>query len=566
MATQDNGSGLLSKVAKFVLNPTVDWVDIDKPGEARAADRGKEALKQMIERKQYNDAVRRREFDKLRKLRRNAVPMVAGVTAPASSFQDSWGYSVFEERANTLKKIDEIEAQMSKQWWKGREPSVPGGLMGREVAAQAAQPPGALGLDSAFATTMPADLADRQEKSRAQPCPEVGLTADSAAATAKPDASESAQTVTGAFSVSVFSDNDADQALPDPRLEEAAIRFANSDDGGAESVLLGALQTPGAAAELSQTWVSALLDLYRATGQRASFEHMAADYAFRFECAAPVWGGALQDAGQVMAQTDLPTPEAGAGQMRWYCPATLDAAAVLQLQDVVQGSSESTWLDWRSIKTMTPQAAQTLAALVAHWCEQPLRLYLEGVEALEHLLRLHTPMGDSQVEQFWWRLRLDWARILRLQDDFELVALDFCVTFEMSPPSWQPARCQRLDAATLNAVATSAGLTDPPMLSVLPPMDTANGQPLALRGEVLGDASAVLQSLQAAMSGNRKLVVSCTELVRVDFSAAGSILNWMANAQAQGARIELRDVPQLVAVFFHLIGINEHARIIIRNN
>jgi ABC-type transporter Mla MlaB component len=68
------------------------------------------------------------------------------------------------------------------------------------------------------------------------------------------------------------------------------------------------------------------------------------------------------------------------------------------------------------------------------------------------------------------------------------------------------------------------------------------------------------------MSGNRKLVVSCTELVRVDFSAAGSILNWMANAQAQGARIELRDVPQLVAVFFHLIGINEHARIIIRNN
>ena len=50
------------------------------------------------------------------------------------------------------------------------------------------------------------------------------------------------------------------------------------------------------------------------------------------------------------------------------------------------------------------------------------------------------------------------------------------------------------------------------------------------------------------------------------FSAAGSILNWVANQQAQGCQIQFRDVHRLVAAFFGVIGINEHARIMIRSN
>ena len=110
MATRGIGTGLLSKVAKFVLNPTVDWVDLDKPPVVPEEVNSKHALKQMIERKQYNDAVRKREFDKLRKLRRSAVPDMTNATQPPTSDQDSWGYAVYQERANTLKKIDEIEA------------------------------------------------------------------------------------------------------------------------------------------------------------------------------------------------------------------------------------------------------------------------------------------------------------------------------------------------------------------------------------------------------------------------------------------------------------------------
>ena len=59
-------------------------------------------------------------------------------------------------------------------------------------------------------------------------------------------------------------------------------------------------------------------------------------------------------------------------------------------------------------------------------------------------------------------------------------------------------------------------------------------------------------------------MVSCTHLIRVDFSAAGSLLNWAATRQAEGCNLQFRDVHRLVAAFFHVIGIQEHARVLVR--
>ena len=59
-------------------------------------------------------AVRKREFDRLRALR---LHMAAG-EARGQHFSQTSIHSRIEDRASTIKKIDEIEAQMSMQWWK----------------------------------------------------------------------------------------------------------------------------------------------------------------------------------------------------------------------------------------------------------------------------------------------------------------------------------------------------------------------------------------------------------------------------------------------------------------
>src|SRR5438128_1946329 len=115
--SKDEAPGLLSKVVKFVRNPTTSWADLDAQESDRESQYSKQMLKEMIERKRRNDFVRKREFDMLRKMRRSEVMAGQDPAARPSFFQSSMP-SKPDDRATTLKKIDEIEAQMSMQWWK----------------------------------------------------------------------------------------------------------------------------------------------------------------------------------------------------------------------------------------------------------------------------------------------------------------------------------------------------------------------------------------------------------------------------------------------------------------
>jgi anti-anti-sigma regulatory factor len=167
------------------------------------------------------------------------------------------------------------------------------------------------------------------------------------------------------------------------------------------------------------------------------------------------------------------------------------------------------------------------------------------------------PSGDRNVSPDWWTVRLDVLRTMQLQDEFELAALDYCVTYEVSPPAWQEALCQ-YDDVEAGGVAISNPAPTAPMV-----LDSA-GQVLELKGHVLGDATKALEALEFACRNGERVVVSCRGLVRVDFSAAGSILNWVALRQSEGCQIQFRDVHRLVAAFFNVIGINEHARVVPR--
>ena len=125
MSEKESARGLLSKVVRFVRNPTVQWSELDAPEEDKEGQYSKQMLKEMIERKRRNDFVRRREFEQLRKIRRKELVQgqkledAAGRTAFAQSTmlqQQPTGNVSPDGRAVTLKKIDEIEAQMSQQW------------------------------------------------------------------------------------------------------------------------------------------------------------------------------------------------------------------------------------------------------------------------------------------------------------------------------------------------------------------------------------------------------------------------------------------------------------------
>jgi hypothetical protein len=105
------------KVVRFVANPATDWTDLSSRQEdSRELEIEKSELKAMIERKRRNDFVRKREFDMLRRVRREGLsPEQLAALGTSSRLDDSEARLPEPNSARTdgvKAKIDEIEQQM----------------------------------------------------------------------------------------------------------------------------------------------------------------------------------------------------------------------------------------------------------------------------------------------------------------------------------------------------------------------------------------------------------------------------------------------------------------------
>ena len=572
--------GLLSKVVRFVKNPTVNWTELDSLQDDRESQYSKQMLKEMIERKRRNDFVRRREFDQLRKLRQREMlqgQRTEDPTARPSFFQSSMASP--DDRAVTLKKIDEIEAQMSQQWWKSKQ--------GADAPTQPAPMPSAAeGVSDsqharAYAPTAPGSLPAALE-TKASVAP---LFADDSMAIGNFGGADAQMLGTPGPGEASFSPEAGQAAAPvaapepeefvhEPDLEEAAIRFANGDHAGAEAGLLDVLaqHQQDAPEEQLEIWMT-LFDLYRATGQNDRFETLAIDFAAKYSRSAPLWFSMPEQLGMA---PEAPSTGAGglpAGAVRrdfsWSAPATLAVSSVAALQASVARAVSPWTMSWARLAAIDEAAVPLLADQFTQWAERDGQLVFSGVEKLNALLEAKTQSGDRATSPEWWRLRMAALRLMGKPDEFELVALDYCVTYEVSPPSWASPRCGYSDNEGVTsgsaplAADSDFGISNFGDASV-PPVET--GPVAQLSGHIDGDATPLLEPFQAMLRPGVPLAVACDQLIRVDFAAAGSVLNWAAEQQGHGHVIHFQNLHRLVAIFFNVIGINEHARVIPRKN
>lgn len=618
-------AGLISRVVRFVKSPASNWNESAAESD-RESSYSKQMLKEMIERKRRNDFVRKREFDMLRKMRRSEVLAGQDPGLRPSFFQSSMP-SKPDDRATTLKKIDEIEAQMSMQWWKTKhgQSQQPGASSGFVHSAQV-QPdpmrPNAPPAASAYSRTAPQELtaansplqehtsADATTQSMGlvppQQTPRPAAAAPAAAAAeagskiappaarpftpaaAKPEAPQAQPTppeaaaagvpsVPSAFSASKQFAIQVDEFAHDPELEEASILFANGDDDGAEAGLLEVLGPQGSRVNHDETWLT-LFDLYRASGRQERFEQAAIDFANRFGRSAPQWYSMPEIVGRLSTPAQQ-QPAPGQQAADWNCPAVFGTQTLAAMNAAIARASQPVKLNWSKLTSIGEPALEPLTKQFTQWAGQNIQLRFIGAEALEKVLRDATPSNDRNVDPAWWKLRMEVLRVMHRPDEFELVALDYCVTYEVSPPSWDSARCdyKSLQAdgslASRNTIVGDA-FRDSVVSSVmtygdsqLPGMSSqlSSVATVELSGQILGDGKEALEILDAKLGDADIMIISCARLIRIDFTAAGTVLNWVTAREAEGRQVQFSDVHRLVAAFFNVIGISEHARITVRN-
>jgi ABC-type transporter Mla MlaB component len=569
----------------------------------------KQLLKEMIERKRRNDFVRKREFDMLRKMRKREAMVGQDPGARPSFFQSSMP-SKPDDRAKTLKKIDEIEAQMSMQWWKTKQGNASslnsGDGSSSNFPAGVSLPPGfpphvrpvppsvpmldnALpGLPAAYGATEPISLQDAAKAPKtfqkplspmASPVPPAGKLGNSP----KPImlgglAANNYEGGASGFTHTNMMAMEVSEIAHDAELEEASIRFANGDDAGAEAGLLEMLAPGGSRAGQSETWM-ALFDLYRATDQQEKFENAAIKYVQKFDRSAPQWFS-MPDMVKAMAMPA--SGVAGNGPAAdWICPSSVGIQTIAALKAAVAKAPMPWRLDWSNLKVIEPLAVEPLGKVFAGWSSQPVQLRFVGDGQLQHVLQNGTPSGQRDTPQAWWQLRMEALRVTHRPDEFELAALDFCVTYEVSPPSWETARCEYksmdsqgqaiaghtiIGEVSRDSIPSSLSAQDGDTHMDALTSQMSNLMSIELSGQIEGDAVAMLEQLETKLLGADIMMISCAKLIRVDFSAAGTLLNWVSARQTENRAVQFSDVNRLVAAFFNVIGITEHARVLTRRD
>jgi ABC-type transporter Mla MlaB component len=616
MSKEETAPGLLSKMVKFVRNPATSWSDLDQAEADREDSVSKQLLKEMIERKRRNDFVRKREFDMLRKMRkREAMAGVGQDQAGRPSFFQSSMPSRPDDRASTLKKIDEIEAQMSMQWWKtkngtvhdasgrvqapqgvaGAPPRAPNVGQASSLAYRKTEPAGLQSLAAAQANPVPMHAAPAQpvvppKEPLASPLAASAPHAPVAAPGLPPLKTAAAPLAPAEKATSVFGSAASDFSSSkffavevgavfthDTELEEAAIRFANGDDAGAEAGLLDILGPHGSRQDHAESWLT-LFDLYRATAQQEKFETAAIQFVERFNRSAPQWFS-MPDMVKKLSKSTVKTGNGPAAH--WICPSVVGIQTVAALKAALAKAPEPWCLDWSNLKTIEAAAVEPLYAVFTDWAGQPVKIRFMGDAKLQAVLQAATPSGVRETPQSYWQLRMQALRVTHRPDDFELAALDFCVTYEVSPPSWESARCQYRpldpeggtlgvetiigdvyrDSSNSRAMSFDNDSRLDSQMSQMP--QGGNLMAVELSGTIQGDAIAVLDKLAVKLNGADMMVISCAKLIRVDFSAAGTLLNWVSARQAENRAVQFSEVNRLVAAFFNVIGITEQASVIV---
>jgi ABC-type transporter Mla MlaB component len=321
-------------------------------------------------------------------------------------------------------------------------------------------------------------------------------------------------------------------------VEEAAILFASGHTQEAIAALTHLLLDNPESREF-EPWLM-LFDLYRLTGERQAFEELGLEFAVKFERSPPPWVDA-QGPEQAPARTHKPRPAnyfAFTGELSEDTSSQLDRLAVLATQ------AQSVSLDFGKVQRIAPAAALLMHDALSDLKTRGVAIRHAGSEHLLELLAEARQAAPS--ETCFWLLTLDLLQLLGRQAEFEDLAVNYAVQFEVSPPSWEPVKSR----------VEKAGEEGLPALSTPP----ANG--FALRGVISTHSQDQLQALRDYAADRTSVEIDMSAVERVDFASVGLLMNLLIELSQGGRRVLIRDANEPTNTLMRTMGIDQLVTVI----
>lgn len=321
-----------------------------------------------------------------------------------------------------------------------------------------------------------------------------------------------------------------------PVVEEAAILFANGQDEAALATLEAAVDAGGLGAAADQVWAM-VFDLFQILGKREVFEKRALDYSVKYEKSPPTW---VEPAKQTLG------PALTTGGTAFVAfTGTLGESAdktVKQLEKIIAGNPVAR-VEFGKLQNVDALGAEMLLQAMRAARKRKCELVMTGPEKLAELLKARIEVGKREDETLWMLL-LELYQHMAQQDPFEEWAVNYAVTFEVSPPSWE-------------------NRPPPKKPAEMAVPDAAADEPDAFRlaGEMYSAGSDAFRQLVEFATGREQVLIDCSALKRMDFVSAGLFLNTLTNLQITGCSVTIRNANQLLYALFGVLGINQVAHV-----
>lgn len=308
-----------------------------------------------------------------------------------------------------------------------------------------------------------------------------------------------------------------------PALENAALLHASGQSAAAREVLGNALIHEPDSRALSIAW-HAQFDLLQRAGDREAFDQLALEYVSVFERSPPPWN----DAPGAAAKAAAP----GAGYF-----ALTHASVKAALEIPGRAARYSTLrIDVASLTEFEDSGCRRLVDVMRRLRRQAYSVTWQGLDQFWRRVHLKITKGSPQNEGIW----LFALEVMQWQNnpaEFEDLAIDYAVTFEVSPPSWEPLAPKQEEAAVV--------------VAPLPVRREVH----VLKGVLLGPADSQITALYDFAEPRGLVQVDMALVERMDFVCAGSLQNAVSSFDANEKEVQIIGATPIIHALLALLGV-----------
>jgi ABC-type transporter Mla MlaB component len=301
-------------------------------------------------------------------------------------------------------------------------------------------------------------------------------------------------------------------------IDEAAILYANGQLDETELTLKNMLDSDD-----PRVWTM-LFDLYHVMGRNKDFEQLALAYTVKFEASPPMWHGGAETDGIDEEHVGVTLPQ------------SLDQSAAAMLEKAVQSADPTAplQLDFSQTSRIESDGAERIASTLNQVIRSQRDLQVSGISNLIRTLQEQIEAGTNQTGA--WMLLLALYQLLGRQEEFEDLAVNYAVHFEVSPPSWETVK------AAMEVAAPQ-------------PRAARDGNACQWTGIISGEQPRAYSDLIIFAQNHNPVVVDLTEVSRIEYGSVSSLISTLMGILGNGKSIIMKGHNSLIHALLCSLGI-----------